>query len=49
MIEYCYPECTTACVTALSVFKKKYPNYRADDVEYVPPTPSIPSPLVSKF
>lgn len=35
MIEYTYPECTTACVTALSVFKKRYPNYRAEDVERV--------------
>ena len=35
MIEYCYPECTTACVTALSVFKKKYPSYRSVEVAYV--------------
>ena len=38
MIEYCYPECTTACVTALSVFKKKYPSYRTAEVAYVPPS-----------
>ena len=32
MIEYDYPECTTACVTALSLFHKHYPKYRAVDV-----------------
>ncbi|KAL8277972.1 hypothetical protein RQP46_009604 [Phenoliferia psychrophenolica] len=35
MIEFCYPECTTACVTALSVFKRKYPDYRPDDIARV--------------
>ncbi|SCV74978.1 BQ2448_8007 [Microbotryum intermedium] len=35
MTEYSYPECTTACVTALSVFKRKHPDYRADDIERV--------------
>ncbi|KKA26637.1 hypothetical protein TD95_002643 [Thielaviopsis punctulata] len=33
MVEYDYPECTTACVTALSLFHKYYPEYRADDIK----------------
>jgi len=33
--EYTYPECTTACVTALSIFKKKHPDYRRDEIERV--------------
>lgn len=32
MIEYDYPECTTACVTALSLFSKHWPDYRAQEV-----------------
>ena len=32
MIEYDYPECTTAVVTAYSLFSKYYPDYRADDI-----------------
>jgi lanosterol synthase len=32
MVEYDYPECTTACVTALKLFQKHYPNYRKDDI-----------------
>lgn len=28
MIEYDYPECTTACVTTLNLFRKHYPTYR---------------------
>ncbi|KAF5971075.1 lanosterol synthase [Fusarium bulbicola] len=32
MIEYDYPECTTACVTALSMFNKHWPDYRTDEV-----------------
>lgn len=35
MIEYCYPECTTSVVTALSIFRKHYPDYRSADIEYV--------------
>ena len=58
MIEYSYPECTTACmsslpdadrrpiadlecrhddtgVTGLSLFRKKYPDYRAADIDRV--------------
>ncbi|TVY23987.1 Lanosterol synthase [Lachnellula hyalina] len=33
MIEYDYPECTTAVVTALSLFTKYYPEYRAADIK----------------
>ncbi|GJC90733.1 lanosterol synthase [Colletotrichum liriopes] len=32
MIEYDYPECTTACVTALSLFQTHWPDYRQDDI-----------------
>jgi len=32
MIGYDYPECTTASVTALSLFSKYYPDYRADEI-----------------
>ncbi|CAG8972768.1 hypothetical protein HYALB_00006860 [Hymenoscyphus albidus] len=33
MIEYDYPECTTAVVTALSLFTKHYPEYRATEIK----------------
>jgi lanosterol synthase len=33
MIEYDYPECTTAVVTALSLFSKYYPNHRAAEIK----------------
>ncbi|KAH7152024.1 oxidosqualene:lanosterol cyclase [Dactylonectria estremocensis] len=33
MIEYDYPECTTACVTAFSLFQKYWPEYRADEIK----------------
>lgn len=33
MIEYDYPECTTAVVTALSLFTKHWPDYRAADIK----------------
>jgi lanosterol synthase len=33
MIEYDYPECTTAVVTALSLFSKHYPDYRAEHIK----------------
>lgn len=33
MIEYNYPECTTASLTALSVFHRLYPAYRSKEVE----------------
>ena len=32
MIGYDYPECTTAAVTALSLFSRLHPDYRADDI-----------------
>ena len=32
MVEYDYPECTTACVTALSLFTDLYPDYRKKDI-----------------
>jgi lanosterol synthase len=32
MIEYDYPECTTAVVTALHMFQKYYPHYRSSDI-----------------
>ncbi|KAG6024495.1 hypothetical protein E4U19_003219 [Claviceps sp. Clav32 group G5] len=32
MIEYDYPECTTACVTALSLFQKYWPQYRTKEI-----------------
>jgi len=33
MVEYDYPECTTAVVTALSLFRKHYPEYRAAEIK----------------
>lgn len=35
MIEYEYPECTTAVVMALSMFTKMYPRYRATKIDNV--------------
>ncbi|KAG9245940.1 oxidosqualene:lanosterol cyclase-like protein [Calycina marina] len=32
MVEYDYPECTTAVVTALSLFSKYYPDYRTQEI-----------------
>ena len=32
MIEYEYPECTTSVITSLSIFRKHYPNYRAEEI-----------------
>lgn len=32
MVEYDYPECTTAVVTALSTFSKLFPEYRKHDI-----------------
>jgi lanosterol synthase len=34
MIEYAYPECTTSVITALAIFRKHFPEYRAADIEY---------------
>jgi lanosterol synthase len=33
MYEYDYPECTTAVVTALALFRKYWPDYRRHDLE----------------
>jgi len=33
MVEYCYPECTTASITALIAFQKHDPMYRAKDIQ----------------
>lgn len=33
MVEYLYPECTTAAVTTLSLFHKHWPDYRSKEVE----------------
>nr|POE87318.1 lanosterol synthase [Quercus suber] len=33
MIEYDYPECTTACVTTLALFQKAFPDYRTADIQ----------------
>lgn len=32
MVEYDYPECTTAVVTALSLFSKQFPEYRKQEI-----------------
>lgn len=32
MVEYDYPECTTSCVTAMHLFSKAFPTYRAQDI-----------------
>lgn len=33
MVEYSYPECTTAVLTALSLFRRHFPTYRPADIE----------------
>ncbi|KAK5989971.1 Terpene cyclase/mutase atnI [Cladobotryum mycophilum] len=33
VVEYDYPECTTSCVTALSLFQKYWPEYRTKDIQ----------------
>lgn len=33
MVEYDYPECTTACVTMLSLFRQHWPDYRTQDIK----------------
>lgn len=33
MVEYDYPECTTAVVTGLCMFRKSYPNYRTAGIQ----------------
>ncbi|KAH8671423.1 terpenoid cyclases/protein prenyltransferase alpha-alpha toroid [Xylariales sp. PMI_506] len=32
MVEYDYPECTTSVLTALNLFHRHWPDYRADDI-----------------
>ncbi|KAI9145366.1 terpene synthase [Paraphysoderma sedebokerense] len=34
MIEYSYPECTTAVVLALTTFKKQFPDHRRQEIDY---------------
>ncbi|KAG8628126.1 hypothetical protein KVT40_003999 [Elsinoe batatas] len=34
MVEYDYVECTTAVVTALSLFNKYFPDYRAEEIKH---------------
>lgn len=34
MVEYDYPECTTAVVTALSLFSQHWPSYRRAEIEH---------------
>lgn len=43
MIEYSYPECTTASLLGLSYFRKQFPDHRRDEIEYrsFPLTPSV--------
>lgn len=38
MVEYDYPECTTAVVTVLSLFQKFYPEYRAAEIKAIKET-----------
>jgi len=33
MIDYSYVECSSACITALSAFRKKFPNHRKQEIE----------------
>ncbi|EME43523.1 hypothetical protein DOTSEDRAFT_54312 [Dothistroma septosporum NZE10] len=33
MVEYDYPECTTACVTTLQLFREKYPGHRTEEID----------------
>lgn len=35
MVEYDYPECTTACLTALHAFQKRHPGYRSAEISTV--------------
>jgi lanosterol synthase len=35
MVEYSYPECTTAVLTSLSLFHRHFPDYRPDDIKQV--------------
>ncbi|KAI8921367.1 terpenoid cyclases/protein prenyltransferase alpha-alpha toroid [Powellomyces hirtus] len=33
MLEYSYPECTTAVLLSLKAFRKRQPNYRSDEID----------------
>jgi lanosterol synthase len=33
MVEYSYPECTTAVLTSLSLFRRHFPDYRPEDIQ----------------
>ncbi|GJJ68776.1 lanosterol synthase [Entomortierella parvispora] len=33
MIEYCYPECSTACVLGLTYFREQRPDYRREEID----------------
>lgn len=33
MVEYSYPECTTAVLTSLALFRRHFPDYRAREIE----------------
>jgi lanosterol synthase len=33
MVEYCYPECTTAVITALVAYRNYYPEYRRAEID----------------
>jgi len=33
MIEYCYPECSAACVLGLTYFREQHPTYRRDEID----------------
>jgi squalene cyclase len=33
MVDYSYVECTSACLQALHLFRKYYPDYRTSDLE----------------
>ena len=33
MVEYCYPECTTAVITALALFRRDFPGYRRGEID----------------
>lgn len=32
VVDYCYVECSSACITALTAFQKTYPNHRAAEI-----------------
>jgi lanosterol synthase len=41
MTEECYPECTCSIIKSLSIFRKHYPHYRMQEIEFVPPIQCI--------